>query len=318
VLINNKGILKKENESIEKHDPAYAAAVRITAPAEGKFTELVAQERLKEERAADKKIVALTVPPGEVRVLEVRNVRETKNDSAADKKIVARIILPGKARVLEMKTNSAAVCAWSFDEGQGTNAVDSSGNGYNGTILGAQYITNRSGYALAFNGKDSHVKVEIPAKYPLTEGAFEAWACPTAGTGLGRGQVMHTDNVFIYLSSNCWGAMIYDETSILKVQGPAARNNQWAHLVITWSSDNVARFYVDGQEVELAVPLRYINPLGLSKYNGKIKRIMLYVGMFSPANGGPFNGQIDDVRVYDRELTAAEIQQRYQDGLKQR
>jgi len=320
VLINNKGVLKKENESVETRDPAYATAVRITAPAKGKFTELMAQERLKEERAADKKIVMLTVPPGEVRILEVKNLPAAKTDSTADKTGSVRIMTLGAGPILEVKnlpaakTGSAAVGAWSFDEGKGTNTVDSSGNGYNGVIFGAQYVTNRSGHCMAFNGKDNYITLAIPAKSATDQGTFEAWACPTiegqAGIGIRRGFVMDSGNVMIFLNSNRWGAMIYDGVNVFNVEGPVAGTNQWAHLAVTWSSDNVARFYVDGQEVERAVHMRFIRPLGLKQ--------LIYVGVQSSALRGPFRGLIDDVRIYDRELTAPDIQQRYQDGLKQR
>jgi len=296
VLINNKGILKKTCESTESRDPTYAAAVRITAPAEAQFTELVAQERLTETSAKDKKIVALTVQPGEVRILGVKNLNAAKTDSAL-------------------------IGDWSFDEGQGKTVVDSSGNGYNGAVIGAQYVTNRSGHCLAFNGKDSFVKIEIPAKYALKQGAFEVWACPTLdepGTGLSRRDVMDSERVMIVLDSNCWCAKIYDGVNYLMLRGPAAMNHQWTHLVITWSSGNVARFYVNGQEVEGVIPLRYLNPPGLHCSTGKIQILDLHIGTQNPAYHKPFHGLIDAARIYDRELTAADIQERYQAGLKQR
>ena len=41
----------------------------------------------------------------------------------------------------------------------------------------------------------------------------------------------------------------------------------------------------------------------------------LTIGDILPQLTDPFNGIIDDVRIYDRALTAGEILQLYQDGL---
>jgi hypothetical protein len=44
---------------------------------------------------------------------------------------------------------------WLFDEGQGTTAIDSSGNGCDGQITGAVYVPGKYGTALKFNGAES-------------------------------------------------------------------------------------------------------------------------------------------------------------------
>jgi hypothetical protein len=116
------------------------------------------------------------------------------------------------------------------------------------------------------------------------------------------------------LSSDCWAVIIADQPGLLRIQGPKADDKQWTHLTFTWSSDNIAYLYVNGQAVE-GPPLRYPFPLGKQS-----KDLAFYVGSQSPgyANMLPFNGLIDDVRLYDRDLTADEIQKHYQDGLKSR
>lgn len=48
---------------------------------------------------------------------------------------------------------------WLFDEGEGTNATDSSGNGNDGTIHGATWVDGKFGQALEFNGTDNWVEV---------------------------------------------------------------------------------------------------------------------------------------------------------------
>lgn len=48
---------------------------------------------------------------------------------------------------------------WLFDEGEGTTATDSSGNGNDGTIHGATWVDGKFGQALEFNGTDNWVEV---------------------------------------------------------------------------------------------------------------------------------------------------------------
>jgi len=51
---------------------------------------------------------------------------------------------------------------WMFDEGSGTAAYDSSGNGNDGTLIGgAQWVAGQLGGALEFNGSNSRVDADV-------------------------------------------------------------------------------------------------------------------------------------------------------------
>ena len=52
------------------------------------------------------------------------------------------------------------MAAWDFDEGSGTVATDSSGNGHNGTIVDATWETGKQGSDLLFNGVSSYVNID--------------------------------------------------------------------------------------------------------------------------------------------------------------
>jgi len=54
-------------------------------------------------------------------------------------------------------SHNALVGAWSFDEGSGTVAADSSGNGFDGTIVEGAWEPGQVGSALVFNGVSSQV-----------------------------------------------------------------------------------------------------------------------------------------------------------------
>jgi hypothetical protein len=58
-------------------------------------------------------------------------------------------------------SSDALVGAWSFDEGSGTVAADSSGNGHNGTITNGAWEAGPAGSALVFDGLTS--QADLPA-----------------------------------------------------------------------------------------------------------------------------------------------------------
>ena len=49
------------------------------------------------------------------------------------------------------------VAAYSFDEGSGGVATDTSGNGHTGTITGATWTAGHDGGGLSFDGSSAHV-----------------------------------------------------------------------------------------------------------------------------------------------------------------
>ena len=69
------------------------------------------------------------------------------------------------------------VGAWHFDEGEGTTAYDSSGNGNHGTIYGATWTTDgKFGKALSFDGTDDYVDCGRDNSLDMTGPfAIEAW-----------------------------------------------------------------------------------------------------------------------------------------------
>jgi hypothetical protein len=57
----------------------------------------------------------------------------------------------------ELVATNLPVAWWKFDEGTGSDATDSAGNGHTGSISGAVWTTGKDGGALSFNGVNSYV-----------------------------------------------------------------------------------------------------------------------------------------------------------------
>jgi len=87
---------------------------------------------------------------------------------------------------LAVAQSSGLVAAYSFDEGSGTSAADSSGNGNKGTLVnGATWSTSaKFGAAASFDGSDDRIDVGDSNSLDLTSGmTLEAWVRPTANSG---------------------------------------------------------------------------------------------------------------------------------------
>src|SRR5258708_31362016 len=69
----------------------------------------------------------------------------------------ASLCLPGFAPTALAQSANGPIALWTFDEGSGTTALDSSTNNNVGTIVGAAYVGGRFNTALSFNGSNSYV-----------------------------------------------------------------------------------------------------------------------------------------------------------------
>jgi len=195
------------------------------------------------------------------------------------------------------------VAGYGFEEGSGTVVNDVSGNGNNGTISGATWTTSgKYGNALSFNGTNARVNVNNAPSLQLTSGmTLEAWVYPTTVNSAWR-DVIYKGNDNYYLEGTSTNSSHPVAGAILggvyaEAYGPTALTaNTWAHLAATYDGATV-RLYVNGVQVSSHAQTGAIatstNPL-------QIGGDSLY--------GQYFAGRIDEVRVYNRALSVAEIQ----------
>ena len=195
------------------------------------------------------------------------------------------------------------VAAYSFNEGSGTTVADASGLGNTGTVTNATWTTTgKFGNALVFNGTSALVSIPDSASLHLTAGmTLEAWVNPSVVSGAWR-DVIYKANDNYYLegtsttSSRPAGGGTWGSTGVV-INGTAAlAANTWAHIAVTYDGANL-RLYVNGTQVASKARTGNLttsaNPLqigGDSTY------------------GQYFSGMIDEVRVYNVALTAAQIQ----------
>jgi hypothetical protein len=184
---------------------------------------------------------------------------------------------------------------WKFNEGEGTIAHDSSGNGNDGTLEGSpQWVPGQIGNALAFDGNSW---VNCGDILTLTEAlTITCWVNPDDLTG-DRGFVTREASFAFKSSGNI---LRFTTPGILDYNGnnTVLEVGVWQHVSVTFvpSQTEGLIFYLNGVESDR------LNSTGLNAGTGPFRMgnnqwSQLYLGM------------IDDVQVYDHILTPEEIGQ---------
>ena len=178
--------------------------------------------------------------------------------------------------------------------------TDASGNGNNGTISGATWTTSgKYGNALMFNGTSALVTVNDSNSLDLTAGmTLEAWLYPTAVGGWRDVITKGTNDIYHLTGSSDDSTPALGGTfspSVLRGTSSLPLN-AWTHLAGTYDGTTM-RLYVNGVHVSTQAQ------------TGPIQTSTAALTMGGDAlHGQYFAGFIDEVRIYNRALSVAEIQ----------
>src|SRR5205823_8390013 len=196
------------------------------------------------------------------------------------------------------------VAAYGFNEGSGTTAADASGRGNTGTLSNATWsASGKYGGALSFNGVNAWVTVADAASLDLTGAlTLEAWVNPIAIV-TGRTVILKeagTEEVYsLYADENMprpLAAVRINSAYSTTTGTTQLPINTWTHLASTYDGTTL-RLYVNGTQV------------GSTPTTGNIDVSSGVLRIGGNAIWGEyFSGLIDEVRIYNRALTAAQIQ----------
>jgi hypothetical protein len=197
----------------------------------------------------------------------------------------------------------APVAAWAFDEGMGSVARDSFG-GNHGTVAGAAWTrSGRNGGALVFDGLDDVVTVPDSASLRLSAGmTVSAWVKPASLSGWRSVAGKEAPSSHAYaLYANNGSQQPTGLVSVDSAEVPVNCQQQlpldaWSHIGVTFDGTTL-RFFVNGSSAGTrAVSGNILQTSGALRIGG------------NSVFGEWFHGTIDDLRVYDRALSDAEIQ----------
>jgi len=217
----------------------------------------------------------------------------------------------------------SAVAWYKFDEGYGTTA-NNSGNGGSslnitlGTGTSAPAWTNNGkfGKALSFNPSESDLAtLTDPASLDLGAGKDISWSAwiKLNGQQSSYSSVIHkmygtwNDGYFAYFSNSYtlnWSVFknpVYQTWSA--TTDLTSYNNQWIHLVGTFTHNDSIKLYLNGKLVDSQTVTG----------DGIDSGANFSIG--GNGNGGwGFNGLIDDVKIYNYALTSDEVKLDYNQG----
>ena len=194
------------------------------------------------------------------------------------------------------------VAAFSFDELAGSTAADASGSGNSATLVGATWATGgKFAGAVRLNGSSSRVGVSDSSSLALTQGlTLEAWVRPSSfassqtliakerpGGGFPWGIELDNGVPAAYVTAGS-GAV---------ARGTAALAlSSWSFVAATYDGAAL-RVYVNGTQV------------GSTSVSGLLATSTGPLSIGADLAWGEYSaGLIDNVRVYNRALSSAELQ----------
>lgn len=197
------------------------------------------------------------------------------------------------------------VAHYPCDEGSGSILRDASGRGNDGTISEAAFAPFGDGFALRFDGVDDFVDCASDASLSLRDAVtVEAWVFPEAVPAKGEaGIVGKSYSSFVlthYTDGQCWW---YISGGGNNCKAPLTLN-RWQQVVGTFDGE-LLRLYIDGTLAASHVSSTEEIGAGNSFFLGKS------AGDTEFTKDARFKGIIDEVRVYNRSLSADEVQAHY-------
>ncbi len=200
---------------------------------------------------------------------------------------------------------------WKFDEGEGTSAVDWSGQSNHGTLMGGpKWIAAYDGDGVKLDGGDDHVTLPIgPLISSLTSATFTAWVdFANAGGawqrifdfGSGTGSY-----IFLCPRTGTGGPLRLAITTgggggESLIDSPSTLASGWHHVAATVEAAGM-RLYVDGVVVASGPTTVVPSDLGEPSSN--------WLGRSQYGADGYLNASLDDFRIYDHVLSQDQIQE---------
>ncbi len=215
--------------------------------------------------------------------------------------------------------NSGLIGYWPFDGKYMTNTtvLDASGNGLTGTLTNmtrnGSAVIGKIGQGLKFTGAGQYISLGTPASLDLRSAhSISVWVktnvLNTTQTIFAAGTqgCCGTENLFS-LNYNGGGGTYrpqyaHSAFTSLDAAPPDLKTNTWYHIVATWDGSATQKIYING----------------ILSNSGALTGIGSFgnIANIGATDGGAtsFNGTMDDLRVYSRELSTSDVKALYKLG----
>ncbi|MCW1925012.1 tandem-95 repeat protein [Luteolibacter arcticus] len=184
---------------------------------------------------------------------------------------------------------------WKFDENSGTVADDSTGRIQDGAVSGATWTAGTAQGALSFDGADS---VSTPSSLLSNRPAFTLSGCYKSSLANG-------DRIGLWGQDDAVEFGISGRSLQIWTPGggsastPLPSVGQWHHVTCVGDGTTL-KIYIDGV-------LATTGGSATSNYGSSASPFRIGGGGIWDPTGNGFTGEIDDVRIYERALSAAEV-----------
>jgi len=221
-----------------------------------------------------------------------------------------------KVAQADLYTHHGLCGYWSMNEESGAQVTDYSGNGNHGTLkpsypsncpIRVPAMIKQYGKALLFDGVDEYIDCGNDSSLDIISAiTIEAWAKRSV-VGVAHGIISRSDGyphelVLRFDNTNKISLLIGDKANQDILTTADTYGTDWYHVVATWvNSTKAAKIYVNGNE-KASDTLDYGIDTG---------GIDLFIGAQTTIPTTPFNGTIDEVRIYNRILGQSEIIKHY-------
>ena len=208
-------------------------------------------------------------------------------------------------------TRAGVVGYWNFDEISGSTAYDSSGNNFDAGVSGANWQAGgKINGALNFDGSNDYVDTTIDSE-TLELVTFCTWFKSDDAGSIGNDYVAQRFFTQMCTSSGARFALGINNNRIAVYWRDSGGSNvgegtttlssgQWYYAAVTYDG-SVIRLYLNGNEQ---------NSFNESGMRDSTTSTAVQIGR-EKSGSRYFDGLLDDVRIYHRPLTEAEIQAIY-------
>lgn len=251
------------------------------------------------------------IEPKDNTVLYFDDMKLEKSAAVPEKKEIKK-----EEKKVDSSKKTDLACYLKFDEGKGEVTKDSSGQGNEGTINGEpEWVKGKFGFAMKFDGEDDHI--ELPYILPATEQpiTIEAWVNPAT---LDRPE-WETVIINKRCTKNSWclyqtqdgsfGFHVWkgDPGPAYGITSKKISENVWYHVVATYDGANTIKIYVNA-----GIPAVKNDVEELQDSDDPTTNKVM-VGKGSGGNAKRFfSGMMDEVKIYNRVLSDAEIKTSYE------
>ena len=215
--------------------------------------------------------------------------------------------------------NEGLVAYWKFDEGNGTTSYDSSGNGNNGTLMnGPTWVDGKVSKALSFDGVDDFVEADDSSSLKIDRNiTITAWIYSNLTDDgidhfiIAKGR--NTDETGGYqVAVSQWNNRV-DALgfAVQTTQGNkwiflnnSIPNNEWTYIAAVYDGYSM-KLYINGV---LALNESHSGDIVVNNYSLTIGARKDTSEQLQPSW---WKGIIDEVKIYDRALSADEIWAEY-------